>query len=156
MNSFWAEIEAQQKLIESNPTLMAVSIVIQVLFIIIGVILARRILKDAKANGGNGMGWAITVFLTWALAGILGLIPVAIYYMTKKQQTTQPQMRNLSGEMIKCPSCNYAKNPPGSDMCGLCGRPLNIVSAEQANTCSGCGDINPTTNKFCRSCGKQL
>lgn len=156
MNSFWAEVEAQQKLIESNPTLMTISIVLQVLFIIIGIILARKIYKEVKANGGNGTAWAIVVFLTWALAGIFGLIPVAIYYMSRKQQATQPQMRSLSGEMIKCPSCNFSKNPPGSDTCGLCGRPLNIVSAEQNKTCSGCGDINPATNKFCRNCGKQL
>ncbi len=162
MNDFWANIEAQQKLIESNPNLMMLSIVLQVVFIIVGFILARKILKESKLSGRNGMLWAVVTFLTWLLLGILGFIPVAIFYMTNKKAVTQPQMRNLSGEMIKCPSCNYAKNPPDAVICGLCGRPLPIIEASvqqsdgQTKVCSSCGDANPATNKFCRNCGKEL
>lgn len=162
MNDFLAEIEAQQKLIEANPNLMMLSVGLQIVFIVAGFILARKILKDSKLSGRNGVLWAIIVFTTWLFLGIFGFIPVAIFYMTQKKGVTQPQMRSPSGEMIKCPSCNYAKNPSDSVICGLCGRPLPMVDITmqqndgQTKVCSGCGDANPTTNKFCRNCGKEL
>lgn len=160
MDSFWANLEAQQKIVDADPTLRTIQLVLWVVFVIAGFFLARKVLKDAKVSGRNGMLWAGLIFLSFALLEIFGFIPLAIFYLTNKQQATQPQMRSLSGEMIKCPSCNFAKNPPGSDTCGLCGRPLPILTATQSDTqtktCSSCGDSNPATNKFCRNCGKQL
>lgn len=161
MSNFWAEVEAQQKLIEADPVLSTIQIVIWVVFIITGFFLARKVLKDSKESGRNGMMWATLIFTSFLLLEPLGFIPVAIFYMTNKKQASQSQLRrNVSGEMIKCPSCNYAKNPPDAEICGLCGRPLPIFTtpAPTADTkvCASCGDANPSVNKFCRNCGKEL
>jgi class 3 adenylate cyclase/tetratricopeptide (TPR) repeat protein len=50
---------------------------------------------------------------------------------------------------VRCPNCNYDRNPEGTKFCGNCGAPLN-------NRCSKCGRDNPAQFKFCGECGAQL
>lgn len=159
MEKFWADVEAQQRLIESNPQMQTFAIVLQIVFFIVGFFLARKVFDDAKLSGRNGMLWAGLVFFSWSLLGILGAIPTAIFYMTNKQRGSEPLTRPVSDAMIKCPSCNYAKNPSDALICGLCGRPLpepSSIMSPNEKKCLSCNDINPATNKFCKNCGKQL
>ena len=47
-----------------------------------------------------------------------------------------------------CPHCEFG-NRPGSDFCGACGAPLQVI-------CSACGTHNPPRFRFCGGCGASL